>query len=228
MYILNKRNAVWRCCRYQRWPELISGSSEKPLCKVISLHVVYQRTPHLRWLLVVVDLQTSTMAPELLPNYGPFDLRSATVLITGGSSGIGRGLAEEFLKAGSTVIITGRRESALKETQAAHPGLHIYVNDASKAEEREKLAQWVVKEFPKLNVLVNNAGIMRSGPLSKEDDWSVRQSEIAINVEAPVQLMQLLSPHFLKQTEAAFINMSSGLGHVPCGPAPGTITSCQP
>ncbi len=160
------------------------------------------------------------MAPELLPYYGPFELKSATVLITGGSSGIGQGLAEEFLKAGSTVIITGRRESALMETQATHPNLHIYVNDASKVEEREKLSQWVVKEFPKLNVLVNNAGIMRSGPLSKESDWATRQSEIAINIEAPVHLMQLLTPHFLKQKEAAFINLSSGLGFVPCGVAP--------
>ena len=160
------------------------------------------------------------MAPQILPNYGPFDLKSAVVLITGGSSGIGEGLAEEFLKAGSTVIVTGRRESALKQTQAKHPDLHIYVNDASKAEEREALSQWVIKEFPKVNVLVNNAGIMRSGPLSKETDWSARQSEIAINIEAPVHLMQLLTPHFLKQKEAAFINLSSGLGYVPCGTAP--------
>ena len=160
------------------------------------------------------------MASELLPNYGPFDLKSAVVLITGGSSGIGQGLAEEFLNAGSTVIVTGRRESALKETQAKHPNLHIHVNDASKAEDREQLSEWVVKEFSKLNVLVNNAGIMRSGPMSKDTDWTVRQSEIAINIEAPVHLMQLLTPHFMQQKEAAFINLSSGLGYVPCGVAP--------
>ncbi len=161
------------------------------------------------------------MAPEIMPTYGPFDLESATVLITGGSSGIGQGLAEEFLKAGSKVIITGRRESALKETRAKHPKLITFVNDASKVEEREELSRWVVKNHPEVNVLVNNAGIQRKGPLSKEpEDWSIRQSEIAINIEAPVHLMQLLTPHFLKQKEAAIINITSGLAYIPCGFAP--------
>ena len=98
----------------------------------------------------------------LVPQYGPFDLHSATVLITGGSSGIGLGLASEFIKAGSTVIITGRREGPLKEAQAKYPKLHYQVNDVSKAEERQKLTQWAIKEFPQLNVLVNNAGIQVS------------------------------------------------------------------
>ena len=161
------------------------------------------------------------MAPELLPKYGPFDVKSATVLVTGGSSGIGLGLAEQFLQAGSTVIVTGRRESALKEVQAKHPKLHVHVNDVAQAVDREELSRWVVKAFPDVNVLVNNAGIMRRGGLSQEsEDWSVRQSEIAINIEAPVHLMQLLTPHFLKQKEAAIVNLSSGLAFVPPGFAP--------
>lgn len=162
------------------------------------------------------------MAPELVPQYGPFDLTHATVLVTGGSSGIGYGMADELLKAGSTVIITGRRESALNEAKAkwSSARLHTFVNDASKVEEREKLSQWVTKTFPKVNVLINNAGIMRSGPLVKENDWADRQSELAINIDAPVHLMQLLTPHLLKQPEAAIINISSGLGYVPCGFAP--------
>lgn len=106
-------------------------------------------------------LSLIAMAPldTLVPRYGPCDLKSATVLITGGSSGIGLGLAQEFLKAGSTVIITGRREGPLKEAQAKYPKLHYQVNDVSKAEERQKLSQWAIKEFPQLNMLVNNAGI---------------------------------------------------------------------
>ncbi|KAL0018810.1 hypothetical protein WJX79_009353 [Trebouxia sp. C0005] len=88
------------------------------------------------------------MAPEIMPMYSPLDLKSATVLITGGSSGIGQGLAAEFLQAGSTVIITGRRESALKDAQHKHPKLLTYVNDASKAEDREELSRWVVKHHP--------------------------------------------------------------------------------
>ena len=162
------------------------------------------------------------MAPEILPHYPPFDLKQATVLVTGGSSGIGYGMAEELLKAGSTVIITGRREAALKEAQArlANPKLHIFVNDASKVDEREKLCQWLVKTHPDFNVLINNAGIMRVAPLAKESDWAERQSELAINIDAPVHLMQLLTPHLLKQPKAAIVNISSGLGYVPCGIAP--------
>jgi len=84
------------------------------------------------------------VAPQILPNYGPFDLKSAVVLITGGSSGIGQGLAEEFLKAGSTVIVTGRRESALKKTQAnaieiAHKDVGEVVNADKTSEDEQDL-----------------------------------------------------------------------------------------
>ena len=75
----------------------------------------------------------------------------------GGSSGIGLGLAEEFLKAGSTVIITGRRESALKEAEDKFPSLHYHVSDSASAEDREQLAGWAVNNFPKLNILVGLA-----------------------------------------------------------------------
>ena len=94
----------------------------------------------LRWLRIdaahhhLLAQRPFPMAPELLPKYGPFDLSKAVALITGGSSGIGFGMAEELLKAGSTVIVTGRRESALTDTQAklSNSRLHTFVNDASK------------------------------------------------------------------------------------------------
>ena len=91
---------------------------------------------------------------------------------------------------------------------------------ACKVEEREKLCQWITKEFPKLNMLINNAGIMRVGPLAKESNWAERQSELVINIEAPLHLMQLLTPHLLKQPEAAIVNITSGLAYVPAGMAP--------
>lgn len=160
------------------------------------------------------------MAIEPVPEYSPFDLKSATVLLTGGSSGIGQELASNFLKAGSTVIITGRREQALKDAQAKQPKLKYVVNDVSKASEREKLAKWVVENHPEVNVLVNNAGIQRRVALKDDFDWSERITEIATNIEAPVHLIQLLTPHFLKKKQAAFINLGSGLGFIPCGFAP--------
>lgn len=162
------------------------------------------------------------MAPEAVPKYSPFDLKSATVLLTGGSSGIGQELAKNFLEAGSTVIITGRREEALKEAQAKQSKLKYVVNDVSKVSEREKLAKWIVQNHPEVNVLVNNAGLQRRVSLKEDNnnDWSERYTEIATNIEAPVHLIQLLTPHFLKKQQAAFINLGSGLGFIPCGAAP--------
>ena len=129
-------------------------------------------------------------------------------------------LALNFLKAGSKVIITGRREQALKDAQAKQPELKYFVNDASQVSEREKLAEWVVQNHPEVNVLVNNAGIQRKVSLKDDNDWSERYTEIAINIEAPVHMMQLLTPHFLKKKQAAFLNLGSGLGFIPCGVAP--------
>ena len=163
---------------------------------------------------------SASMAPTSVPKYSPFDLKSATVLLTGGSSGIGQELAKNFIEAGSTVIITGRREQALKDAQAKQPKLKYVVNDVSQVSEREKLAKWIVANHPEVNVLVNNAGIQRRVSLKDDNDWSTRYTEIATNVEAPVHLIQLLTPHFLKKKEAAFVNLGSLLGFVPTGAAP--------
>lgn len=74
---------------------------------------------------------------------------------SGGGTGIGLGLAERFLSAGSTVVVTGRRQEVLDEAKSKFPALHTFANNVSKASEREALAAWAVKEFPKLNVLVS-------------------------------------------------------------------------
>ena len=132
----------------------------------------------------------------------PLDLKAAVVCITGGGSGIGLGLAEQFLKAGSKVIITGRRESALEAAQEKFPNIHTFQNDAAKSSERTKLVTWLIETHPNTNILVNNAGIMRRVNAScQEEDWAETQSEIVINLEAPIHLMQLLTPHFLKQPQ---------------------------
>lgn len=133
----------------------------------------------------------------------PFNLNAAVVCITGGGSGIGLGLAERFLAAGSTVIITGRRDSALRAAQQRLPKLHVFQNDAADAAERSKLVAWLTENHPQLNVLINNAGIMRrlNAASSTTEDWAETQKELAINLEAPIHLMQLLTPHFLKQPE---------------------------
>lgn len=139
-----------------------------------------------------------------------------TVLITGGSAGIGLALAESLLEAGNEVIICGRRESKLLEAKENHPEIHTKVCDVSKAGDRKELVEWVTKNFENLNVLVNNAGIQRDVDFTKgEEDLLNGGDEIAINFEAPIYLSAMLIPHLMKKEEAAIVNVSSGLAITP-------------
>jgi NAD(P)-dependent dehydrogenase (short-subunit alcohol dehydrogenase family) len=89
------------------------------------------------------------------------DLKQATVLITGGTQGIGLGLAQRFLAAGSSVVITGRSAERIDELARSSPGLHGLVSDIGKPEDRDSLAARIEAEYPSLNVVINNAGIQR-------------------------------------------------------------------
>lgn len=149
------------------------------------------------------------------------DLSDNTVLVTGGGSGIGLAIAKHFLDAGSEVVICGRRTDKLAEVQAAHPGLKTRVADVANATSREELIAWTIAEYPDFNVLVNNAGIQRRERFAIDPaDWSSRQQEIAINLEAPVHLAALVLSQFRAQPKAAIVNVSSGLAFVPALFAP--------
>src|SRR4051794_17062304 len=100
------------------------------------------------------------------------ELGSNTVLITGGASGIGLALAERFLKAGSRVIVCGRREEKLREVKEKHPEMHTRACDVADEAERVALFEWATTEFPALNVLVNNAGIQRRVKLAESEEWA--------------------------------------------------------
>jgi uncharacterized oxidoreductase len=148
-------------------------------------------------------------------------ISGATVLITGGSMGIGYAMAEFFLDAGSEVIICGRREEMLLEAQRNHPGLHIKVCDLADEAERRTLLEWTTTNFGSLNVLVNNAGIQRDIDFTKGiEAFLAGESEIKINLEAPIVLSGLFIPYLTGKKEAAIINVSSGLGFVPAGRMP--------
>src|SRR5262245_14253136 len=112
------------------------------------------------------------------------DLTSNTILITGGATGIGFALAERFLRERNEVILCGRRAEKLAEAKAKHPELHTRAYDLSKETQRVALHKWALKEFPKLNVLINNAGIQRWVRIA-EDEWKSAHQEMAINLEAP-------------------------------------------
>jgi uncharacterized oxidoreductase len=143
-------------------------------------------------------------------------LSGNTILITGGASGIGLAFAERFLKEGNKVIVVGRRIEKLQEVKEKYPELIIRGCDVSIKEDRIKLFEWVINEYPDLNVLVNNAGIQqRVNFLQPEKDWGYYQNEIAINVEGPIHLSMLFIPHFMKQNDAVILNITSGLAIMP-------------
>lgn len=139
-----------------------------------------------------------------------------TILITGGGSGIGRGLAESLQAAGNQVIIAGRRQSALDATTQANPGMQSIALDIEKADGIQRFAAQVVERFPRLNVLINNAGIMRAENLKAEPvDLSAAEAIIATNLLGPIRLTAALLPHLKQQASATVINVSSGLAFVP-------------
>jgi len=143
-------------------------------------------------------------------------LADNTVLITGGGTGIGLALAERFLAAGSEVIVCGRRADALQAAKARHPKLHTLVADVGTEAGRIALFEQATRDFPGLNVLVNNAGIQNRGQLTGGvEDWSRHQQEIAINLEAPIHLSMLFMPHLQKQARPVVLNVTSGLAFAP-------------
>ena len=145
------------------------------------------------------------------------DPARAHVLITGGSNGIGWGLAARFLAAGSKVLVTGRSPEKLEEAAGAMPGLLTLVNDIGRPEHREVLAGHVRSNMPGLNVLINNAGIQRRVPLAADDaPWAERQAEIDTLLSGPVHLNHLLVPLMLSHGQpGVLVNVSSGGGFIP-------------
>jgi len=145
------------------------------------------------------------------------DLKQANVLITGGSEGIGLGLAIRFLAAGSRVIITGRNVDKLNKAEEKFPALEIFINDIGKAEKREALAIHIIQTMPEINILINNAGIQRRVALADDNaPWQDRQEEINILLSAPVHLNHLLVPLILKQPKQGIIvNVTSGGAYIP-------------
>ncbi|MBS1663993.1 MAG: SDR family NAD(P)-dependent oxidoreductase [Bacteroidetes bacterium] len=139
------------------------------------------------------------------------------ILVTGGATGIGLGLAERFIKEGNTVIICGRRDSALNEAAGQYPSLITKVCDLAREEDRIELYNWISDNHPDLNVLVNNAGIQNWMTASDADFYEKSNNEIEINVTAPLHLTNL----FLNlKSLNTIMNVTSGLAFVPLAKVP--------
>ena len=144
-----------------------------------------------------------------------------TVLITGGGSGIGEKLAEEFHKLGNQVIIAGRTWEKLDETVAANPGMKAFAADLADSGSIKKLAADVTKEFPKINTLIHNAGMMKNEDLlDGEDVLTTAEMTINTNLLAPMRLTEELLPVLRKQTYATIMTVTSGLAFVPKADTP--------
>jgi len=144
-----------------------------------------------------------------------------TILITGGGSGIGRGLAEAFHRLGNQVVIAGRGQKSLDETIAANPGIKAVTLDVSDPKSIQSFVARVTKDYPSLNVLINNAGIM--GPenlLETSSDLSTAESTVATNLLGPIRLTAALLPLLRKQPRATIMTVSYGLAFVPFAPTP--------
>lgn len=148
-------------------------------------------------------------------------LTGNTILITGGGSGIGRALAEAFHKLGNTVIIAGRRQGALDAVALANPGMKTAVLDVSNHDDIKRFAVRAAREFPSLNVLVNNAGIMQPEDWCVEAiDVSIAEATVVTNLLAPIRLAAALLPQLRKQPRATIMNVSSGLAFLPLALTP--------
>ncbi|TNC51626.1 SDR family NAD(P)-dependent oxidoreductase [Rubellimicrobium rubrum] len=143
-----------------------------------------------------------------------------TILITGGGSGIGRELARRFHDQGNTVIITGRRREALDKTADGRPNIHATTLDVTDPAAIVAFAARVTSEHPALNVLVNNAGIMRYETLDRARDLSDAEETVAANLLGPIRMTDALVEHLSQQPDAAIVTVSSGLAFVPLVAAP--------
>src|SRR5258706_13892653 len=142
-------------------------------------------------------------------------LTGSTICITGGGSGIGRGMAEAFHKGGNQVIIAGRRKERLTEVVGANPGMKCVELDIENPAGISAVAARLVADYPKLNVLVNNAGVMQVDDASAAIDEKLLVTTLTTNVMGPIRLTGALIEHLKRQDNSVVITNSSVLGFVP-------------
>ncbi len=137
------------------------------------------------------------------------------ILITGGGSGIGEALAHRLHDAGNTVIVAGRRRDALDQAIAGRENMHVIELDVESAAAITDFGRRLVAEHPAVNVLINNAGIMRFEDLDRSRELADAEATITTNLLGPIRLTNALIDHLVEQPGAAIVNVTSGLAFVP-------------
>jgi uncharacterized oxidoreductase len=143
-----------------------------------------------------------------------------TILVTGGGSGIGEALAHRWHDAGNIVIVSGRRREALEQAIAGRANMHAVAMDVADPASIAAAVAEVLAAHPGLNVLVNNAGIMRFEALDRSRDLADAEATVATNLLGPIRLTDALVDHLAAQPDAAIVNLTSGLAFVPMIDAP--------
>lgn len=142
-------------------------------------------------------------------------LTGNTILITGGGSGIGRGLAEAFHRLGNQVIVAGRRESLLHETTGANPGMKSIALDITDPGDIRAAAERLASDFPALNVVINNAGVMQVDDAGAVIEDNLLTATVTTNLLGPIRVTSALIEHLKGKEEAAVMYTTSVLGYVP-------------
>ena len=147
-------------------------------------------------------------------------LSQRTILITGGTSGIGLELARQLIARDNVVIVTGRSADRIAQAKRSLPQLHAVQSDVTDPSSIRQLYETLAGRFPTLDSLINNAGIMRSLRLAQHRALEDVTSEIDIDLTGPMRMVQQFMPHLLLQPNALIVNVSSGLAFVPFAAAP--------
>ena len=142
-------------------------------------------------------------------------LEGRTILITGGTSGIGFELAKQLIARPNVVIITGRDHGRLEEAEAALPGIHVIQSDVSNPDDIRALLRRVKADFPACDTLINDAGVMRNLNVNRPGSVTDVTREIDINLNGPIQLVQEFLPLLKSRPDALIVNVSSGLAYIP-------------
>ncbi len=149
------------------------------------------------------------------------NINGNTILITGGASGIGLELVKQLTPLKNTILITGRDQNKLDKAKKLYPGIHTFQSDVSDPKAISALFEKVTKEFPELNILINNAGVMKVINIhDSAEDLVELTREIDINFAGPVRMTKKFLPHLKKKSNAAIVNVSSGLAFTPLPSSP--------
>lgn len=143
-----------------------------------------------------------------------------TILVTGGTSGIGLGLALKFHEAGNNVIIAGRRKALLDKIVAEHPGIDSVLLDVRDPQSILGASEALAISHPNLNVLINSAGIMHWEDLTDPDDLITAENIVTTNLLGTIRMAYAFIPQLTKQPSATIVNVSSALAFVPLPATP--------